>query len=124
LDLCQGDSHMIYVQNIFVATTLLLLTACSSTPEPLNMTLSATDIAYDIHNINAAIGQIVNVEFVNKGALEHNFIIDEFSIDNLLQSGESSTISFTPEKAGTYEYYCNVAGHLEAGMKGTVTVSE
>ena len=115
---------MIYVQNIVVATTLLLLTACSSTPDPLNVTLSATDIAYDIDNINASIGQIVNVEFVNKGALEHNFIIDEFSIDNLLQSGESSTISFTPEKAGTYEYYCNLAGHLEAGMKGTVTVSE
>ena len=115
---------MIYVQNIVVATTLLLLTACSSTPDPLNVTLSATDIAYDIDNINASIGQIVNVEFVNKGALEHNFIIDEFGIDNLLQSGESSTISFTPDQTGTYEYYCNVAGHLEAGMKGTVTVSK
>lgn len=124
MDLCQGDSHMIYVQKIFVAATLLLLIACSSTPEPLNITLLATDIAYDTDNISAAVGQTVNVEFVNNGALEHNFIIDEFGIDNLLQSGESSTISFTLEKAGSYEYYCNVAGHLEAGMKGTITVSE
>ena len=124
MDLCQGDSHMIYVQKIFVAATLLLLIACSSTPEPLNITLLATDIAYDEDNISAAVGQTVNVEFVNNGALEHNFIIDEFGIDNLLQSGESSTISFTLEKAGSYEYYCNVAGHLEAGMKGTITVSE
>ncbi len=124
MDLCQGDSHMIYVQKIFVAATLLLLIACSSTPEPLNITLLATDIAYDADNISAAVGQTVNVEFVNNGALEHNFIIDEFDIDNLLQSGESSTISFTLEKAGSYEYYCNVAGHLEAGMKGTITVSE
>ena len=124
MDLCQGDSHMIYVQKIFVAATLLLLIACSSTPEPLNITLLATDIAYDADNISAAVGQTVNVEFVNNGALEHNFIIDEFGIDNLLQSGESSTISFTLEKAGSYEYYCNVAGHLEAGMKGTITVSE
>jgi plastocyanin len=115
---------MIYVQKLFVAATLLLLIACSSTPEPLNITLLATDIAYDADNISAAVGQTVNVEFVNNGALEHNFIIDEFGIDNLLQSGESSTISFTLEKAGSYEYYCNVAGHLEAGMKGTITVSE
>jgi len=115
---------MIYVQKIFVAATLLLLIACSSTPEPLNITLLATDIAYDADNISAAVGQTVNVEFVNNGALEHNFIIDEFGIDNLLQSGESSTISFTLEKAGSHEYYCNVAGHLEAGMKGTITVSE
>ena len=115
---------MTYVEKILVATTVLLLAACSSTPEPLNMTLVATDIAYDADNISAAVGQTVNIEYVNNGALEHNFIIDEFGIDNLLQSGESSTISFTPDQAGTYEYYCNVAGHLEAGMKGTVTVSE
>ncbi|HCU80120.1 MAG TPA: hypothetical protein DGN60_03020 [Chloroflexi bacterium] len=115
---------MTYVEKILVATTFLFLAACNSTPEPLNMTLAATDIAYDADNINAAVGQTVNIEFVNNGALEHNFIIDEFGIDSLLQAGESSTISFTPDQAGTYEYYCNVAGHLEAGMKGTVIVSE
>ena len=115
---------MTYAEKLLIATTLLLLTACSSAPEPLNMTLAATDIAYDTDNISAVVGQAVNIEFVNNGALEHNFIIDEFGIDNLLQSGESSTISFTPDQTGTYEYYCNVAGHLEAGMKGTVTVSE
>ena len=115
---------MTYAEKLLVATTLILLTACSSTPEPLNMALEATDIAYDTDNISAVVGQTVNIEYVNNGALEHNFIIDEFGIDNLLQSGESSTISFTPEQTGTYEYYCNVAGHLEAGMKGTVTVSE
>ena len=45
-------------------------------------------------------------------------------LDNLLQSGDNVAISFTPEQPGTYEFYCNVAGHLEAGMKGTITVTE
>ena len=88
------------------------------------MTLTATDIQYDTDNITAVINQEVDITFVNDGVLEHNFIIDEFRIDNLLQSGETSTISFTADKVGTYDFYCDVAGHLEAGMKGTLVITE
>ena len=116
---------MKFIKPLLVVITLILLAGCgSSQPDPLNMTLIATDIAYDMENINATVGQTVNINFVNEGALEHNFIIDEFGIDNLLQAGDTSTVSFTLEKAGSYEYYCNVAGHLEAGMKGIILVSE
>jgi uncharacterized cupredoxin-like copper-binding protein len=31
-------------------------------------------------------------------------------------------LTFTPSKAGTYEFYCTVAEHKEAGMVGTLTV--
>ena len=107
-----------------VAVVALLLTACSSAPPPLELTLTATDIAYDMSNISAMVSQQVNITFVNDGALEHNFIIDEFGVENLINSGENVAISFTPQTPGTYEFYCNVAGHLEAGMKGTLTVTE
>ena len=102
----------------------LMISACSSTPQPLELTVTATDIAYDTGNISAKVSQNININFMNDGALEHNFIIDEFGIDNLLKAGENIAISFTPEKPGSYEFYCNVAGHLEAGMKGTLTVAE
>ncbi|MBI5715993.1 MAG: cupredoxin domain-containing protein, partial [Chloroflexi bacterium] len=36
--------------------------------------------------------------------------------------GKSGTLEFTPTKAGTYEFFCTVAGHKEAGMKGTLVV--
>lgn len=29
---------------------------------------------------------------------------------------------FTPTQPGTYEFYCSVPGHKDAGMKGTLTV--
>ena len=114
---------MTYKRNIITVVTLLL-TACSSAPPPLELTLTATDIAYDMSNISAMVSQQINITFVNDGALEHNFIIDEFGVENLLQSGENVAISFTAQTPGTYEFYCNVAGHLEAGMKGTLTVTE
>jgi len=115
---------MIYKNKCFLVLITALLAACSSTPQPLELTLTATDIAYDTNDISAKVNQTVNIKFVNEGALEHNFIIDEFGVDNLLQSGENIAISFTTQQPGSYEFYCNVAGHLEAGMRGTLMVTE
>jgi uncharacterized cupredoxin-like copper-binding protein len=33
-----------------------------------------------------------------------------------------SAISFIPTKPGTYDIYCGVPGHLEAGMVSTLVV--
>lgn len=40
-----------------------------------------------------------------------------------VSSGKTKTIEVDLE-AGTYEYACHVPGHYEAGMKGTLTVTE
>lgn len=39
-------------------------------------------------------------------------------------AGEAVTAAFTPTEPGTYEFYCSVPGHREAGMVGTLIVSE
>lgn len=36
--------------------------------------------------------------------------------------GTIGTVTFTPSTPGTYEYYCTVEGHKEAGMAGTLVV--
>ena len=36
--------------------------------------------------------------------------------------GQSATLEFTPSKPGTYEFWCTVSGHKEAGMNGTLVV--
>lgn len=38
--------------------------------------------------------------------------------------GMSALVTFTPTEPGTYEFYCAVPGHREAGMVGTVIVVE
>jgi uncharacterized cupredoxin-like copper-binding protein len=40
-----------------------------------------------------------------------------------VQPGQTATVSFTSTAAGTYEYYCDVPGHKDAAMKGTLTVN-
>jgi uncharacterized cupredoxin-like copper-binding protein len=57
----------------------------------------------------------------NQGAAAHNFSIDALKISVDLPPGETKEVVVNAPP-GTYEYYCNVPGHKEAGMVGTLTV--
>jgi plastocyanin len=80
--------------------------------------------AFDPATLTASVGQAVNVVFENVGVLEHNFVIDELNVRlGPIQGGQENSGSFTPGAAGSYTYYCDVPGHREAGMVGTLTVN-
>ncbi len=104
-----------------------LLAACGgspATPAPLVINLKAEDIKYDSMAITAKVGQAVTVNIQNAGALEHSLVIDALNVKlEHIQAGQTSSITFTPTAAGTFEFYCNVPGHKDAGMKGTLTVT-
>ncbi|WP_034658613.1 plastocyanin/azurin family copper-binding protein [Robertmurraya massiliosenegalensis] len=86
-------------------------------------------------------GQRVSVTLNNSDSIEHDLEIKNFptinkisekheghSIKNqdlhLHASAEEQTeMSFTPTKAGTYEFYCTVPGHKEKGMVGLIIVT-
>jgi plastocyanin len=109
--------------------TGLLLAGCgggSSTPGAQRITVKAQDtFAFDPATLTAQVGQTVEINLENVGVLEHNLVIDELSVSaGPVQGGQSSSASFTPTAAGTLVYYCNVPGHREAGMEGTLTVTE
>lgn len=131
---------------------LFTLAACGSgesTPPPtLSLSLLATDIAYDKDRIEVMAGQPVKIMLNNDGALEHDFSImeiphmgevmadeveDEMGHDMSAVEidpevhvaapiGGSNSIEFTPSTPGEYEFFCTIAGHKEAGMKGTLVV--
>ena len=67
----------------------------------------------------------VTFAFTNKSPVPHNFAIK----GNGVKAGPSATISggktadlTVTLKAGSYEFYCAIPGHEQAGMKGTLTV--
>jgi uncharacterized cupredoxin-like copper-binding protein len=39
-------------------------------------------------------------------------------------AGMGASVSFVPTKPGTFEFFCAVPGHKEAGMVGTLIVRE
>ncbi len=68
-------------------------------------------------------GETVKLTLKNTGKMPHDFVIDELGVKTkVINGGETDTIEFTPDKTGSFEYYCSVGKHREMGMKGTATV--
>jgi plastocyanin len=84
--------------------------------------LATVDIAFEPNEFSIAAGTDVEVTITNNGVLEHDFHIEELGVaSELLASGESATVTINGE-AGSYEFFCSVPGHREAGMVGTLTI--
>lgn len=84
----------------------------------------AIDIAYESAPEALPTGD-VDVRLENEGVIEHNVVIEELDDELILEAPgggtDEATVSF---EAGDYTYYCSIPGHREAGMEGTLTVSE
>jgi len=128
-----------------------LLSACSAGPEPLEVSMQASEFRFEPATIEAMAGQQVTVMMQNIGTVEHDFVIQEIPVDVMAAESEAEgeghsmdgmglemepavhmgamagmrdSVTFVPTKPGTYEFFCAVAGHREAGMVGTLMVRE
>lgn len=87
-----------------------------------DVTVVMIDIAFEPKEFTITADTDVVVFLPNEGVLEHNFTIEELGIaSETIPGGESTSVTINAP-AGTYEYYCSVPGHREAGMVGTLTV--
>lgn len=67
-------------------------------------------------------GDTVKITFKNNEEF-HNLTIDGYNVGTKqINAGESDTIQFVADKAGTFEFFCNVDGHKDKGMVGNLIV--
>ena len=107
----------------------------SPTPTPGSETTTTTDkdekivvegksFSFTPNKIAVKKGQPVTIVFKNSEGI-HDFVLDEFNVETKqIKTGESVEVTFTPDKAGTFEFYCSVGNHRAMGMVGTLTVTE
>ncbi len=56
---------------------------------------------------------------------DHGFKLPAFDIEQQLKEGETTTVEFTPDKAGTFRFACShVCGFGHRGMKAELVVEE
>ena len=79
----------------------------------------AFNFGYNPAALNATVGETVNLSVSSDGT--HTFTIDALGVDQRLSRG-SNKVTFTPDKAGDFEYYCTIPGHKERGMTGQLNV--
>ncbi len=119
-----------------VAAGSLALTACGGGSEDTGTTppadtgaenevvLNGTiQLKFDPTTASADAGT-VTFTLASEGVV-HNVVVEGVNDDAVIVEAEAGqTASGTVDlEAGTYTYFCNVAGHREAGMEGTLTVS-
>ncbi len=128
----------------FAVTVLLVVTACgastsggfSGTPTSSGgggssssgggSTINVTEKEFSITpaNVSAPAGTITfNIK--NTGSVAHDITVNvngNVHASPLVQPGKSETWSVTIDTPGTYDMYCSVPGHKQAGMDGSLKV--
>jgi plastocyanin len=79
--------------------------------------------AFEQDTLETAAGP-VTFEFDNPATLGHDFCIEQdgTEVDCTEVISEDSTTLESDLEAGEYTFYCDVTGHREGGMEGTLTV--
>jgi len=98
-----------------------------------------TEFKFDPNEWTVPAGQEITLDLTNSGTVEHDWVLmvqpavapfDEADQPNVSVEfdapiGESTSVTFTaPTTAGDYQVVCSVPGHLEAGMTGTLHVTQ
>ena len=97
----------------------LLLTAAVSAAT-VEVTAQKSYYAPDV--IHAKLNEPLTI-VVKSADVTHGFAIDEFKIAKEVSPGNPATIQFTPDKTGTFYYYCVVrCGKKHLQMRGTLIV--
>ena len=63
-------------------------------------------------------------EVANNGATEHNIAVQGLGATEMIAPGDSTTLELPSVAEGTYTIICEVPGHADGGMKGTLTVGK
>ncbi len=79
-------------------------------------------LAFDKTSLDAPAGT-VTIDLTNDSSVPHNVEVEGNGVEETSDTvtGESTSLTVDLEP-GTYDFYCAVPGHREAGMEGTLTV--
>ena len=101
------------------------LTAGQATPSDVHeITMTAKNYEFDPGVITVKKGEKVRL-IITATDRDHGIKIEGYDINQELKKGDPTTVEFTAEKAGTFEFKCSVycgMGHRK--MKGKLVVEE
>ena len=103
-------------------------------PEPMAgnvIDVQASMSGFDQKELHVKAGQPVTIRLTSldnshhtDGGGKHQWAVDELEVEVIAQPESSSTVTFTPDKAGTYIFYCDICcgGRANPTMNGQIIV--
>jgi len=87
-----------------------------------DVALTAVDLAFQPKDFTIAANTDVTIDLTNSGAAIHNFFQPDSNANTGQVNPGTSATAVVNLAPGTYQFWCNIPGHKEAGMVGTITV--
>ena len=103
-------------------------------PEPMAgnvIDVQASMSGFDQKEIRVKLGETVTIRLTSldnshhtDGGGKHQWAVDELSVDVIAQPESSNYVTFTPDKAGAYTFYCDICcgGKANPTMNGQIIV--
>jgi uncharacterized cupredoxin-like copper-binding protein len=85
--------------------------------------VSAKEYSFDPATLTLKAGKGSTMVLKNAGSIEHDLSVSGAGFKLVVPGNNTRDKVLKIDKPGTYEFYCSVAGHKDAGMKGQLTVS-
>jgi uncharacterized cupredoxin-like copper-binding protein len=104
------------------ATTRAATTTATAAPKPVPV--SETEFKIALPKTTVAAGAYT-FEVKNDGNIDHDLVIKGNGVDEktaTIKAGDSATLK-VDLKPGTYDVYCSIPGHKQAGMDVKLTVT-
>jgi heme/copper-type cytochrome/quinol oxidase subunit 2 len=111
---------------LFVATGLVVafapLPVPASAPEERTFRIDARQFAYSPSELKVNTGDKVTIELVSHDVV-HGLYVDGYNVSLEADPGQTATLSFVADKAGSFRFRCNVTcGAMHPFMIGKLTV--
>lgn len=96
--------------------------SAASAPKDVTVSVTGKNFSFEPSTITVNKGDTVTIEFTSEQGF-HDFSLDEYSLrTRAVNTGESASVTFVADQAGTFNYYCSIGSHRELGMEGVIIV--
>ena len=125
---------VIVISVLGLASYYLISAFFRPAPEPMAgnvIDVEASMSGFDKTEIRVKAGKPVTIRLTSldnshhtDGGGKHQWAVDELGVDVIAQPESSNTVTFTPDKAGTYTFYCDICcgGKANPTMNGQIVV--
>ncbi len=97
-------------------------TSALSTAVSSDIILSAHAMRFGQKEIRLKVGETVTIVLDNNDHYAHSFDTDDLDVHVAMPANRQATATFTATEPGVFEFYCDIPGHTQAGMVGTLIV--